>query len=123
MKSVLKDSTPKLHELDLFKRNGKKVRIIDETAVFWKKIALGLHFKQYDVKRIANDCPQDSRLASHRMYSEWLDGNNRQPVSWSTLIEVFIEVKMWELANKLQFMLNIISQDKYQDTARQCKLY
>ena len=115
------DSTPKLHELDLFERNGEKIRIIDRTAAFWDKVALRLLFEQHDIDRITRDCLQDCHSACQRMYSEWLDGNHRKPVSWKTLIIAFSEAEQQELADKLQIMFGIINQYTCQDNARQCK--
>ena len=111
---------PKLHHLDLLEINGKRIKIIDTTAAVWEKVALRLFSEQHDIKRIARDYHQQSRFACQRMYSEWLDGNHREPVSWNTLIKAFREAELLELASKLQIMFGTINQDTHQD---KCKLW
>ena len=113
-------AVPKLHQLDLLEMNGERIKIIDTTAAVWNKVALRLFFEKHEIARIARDYPQQNGLACQQMYTEWLDGSHREPVSWNTLIKAFREAELLELANKLKIMFN---QDMCQDSANQCKLW
>lgn len=85
-------TTPKLHELDLLKGNRKTVKLIDAVSPIWDKMALRLHFEQFDIDQIKRDHHQQCALACQTMFSEWLKGKGRKPASWNTLIEALREV-------------------------------
>jgi hypothetical protein len=93
--------------------NGKKVELIDAVAALWDKVALRLHFKRYDIDRIARDHHQQSVSAARTVFTEWLNGKGRQPPSWAVLIKVLqeIEFKFTDVINDLERILGISHDD------------
>ena len=99
---------PELHQLDLLEGNGNTVRVIDEVAAKWEKLAMRLYFKSHDMDRIRRDHHQDSTAACQTMFSEWLNGKGRGPISWNTLIQALREAKMTLLASNLELIIDVI---------------
>ena len=65
-------AVPKLHQLQLLERHGKRVKVIDVVAAEWDRVALRLFFESYDISRIERDHPQQSVQACS--YSFRLNG-------------------------------------------------
>ena len=91
-----------LHQLDLLEENGSTVRIIDTVASKWDRIALRLHFSGHDISRIERDHEKSVVRACQAMFSEWLEGKGRQPITWNTLIEALKEAGFSQLASELE---------------------
>ena len=103
---------PKLHQLDYLEENGKKIKLIDAVAALWDKVALRLHFKRYDIDRIARDHHQQSVSAATIVFKEWLDGKGRQPPSWAVLIKALQETELFtDVINDLECILGISNND------------
>ena len=95
----------KLHQLDLFEGNGSTVRIIKTVAPRWDMIALRLHFSGDDISRIERDHKESVVRACRNMFSEWLEGKGRKPISWNTLIKALKEADYSELASEVETVL------------------
>ena len=98
---------PKLHQLDLLEGNCKSIKLINTIAYNWDKVALRLHFEHHHIKRIKQDCRQQSIEACMTMFIDWLDGTGRKPMSWLTLIEALKEAEMSEVATDLECILGM----------------
>ena len=94
----------KLHQLDLLEGNGKTVRVIDMVASKWEKVALRLHFSGHDISRIERDHNKSVR-ACQTMFTEWLEGKGRKPVTWDTLIKALGEAELSQVARDLEIVL------------------
>ena len=97
---------PKLHELDLIDAKGRKLRLIEKVAGKWDNVAIRLHFEHSDIKRIQRDCHFQSVQCCTTVFSEWLEGKDRTPVTWEVLIEAIKEAGFSEVANDLRFILS-----------------
>ena len=106
-KSEALNRCPELHELDLIEYKGKKVRVLEESAGKWNKLAIRLHFKGNKITQIQNDSGQNSYQACQSVFSEWLDGKEglRLPRTWVTVIAALGEAGLGQLAEKLEEVL------------------
>ena len=102
-------SIPKLHELDHIEGNGKIVKVIEHVASTWNKIALRLHFNHHDICRISRDFHQQSVQAMSTVFTEWLEGKGRKPVTWETLILALKEGEYLTIANDLEVIFGVHS--------------
>lgn len=97
---------PVLHQLDLIESKDKTLKMIDQSAAKWEKLAIRLHFENHDVSRIRKDHHLQSVDACRTALMEWLDGKGRQPTTWGTLIKALVEAEMAELAGDLELVLS-----------------
>ena len=106
-------AVPKLHQLHLLERHGRRVKVIDMVAAEWDSVALRLHFESYDISRIERDHPHQCIQASITLFSEWIEGKGRQPSSWHTLIEALKETRLQSVASDLEniFGMLVLSQN------------
>ncbi len=44
---------------------------------------------------------------NHEIFSKWLQGKGRQPVTWATLVRVFRDIRMDSLADEICAVLGI----------------
>ena len=100
-----KSRKPALHKLDLLKDRDKTVKVIDSAAHKWETLAIRLHFKFADIKRIEKDCHFQTVDACRTVMGEWLEGKGRVPVTWETLIKVLNESGLSELSKDLEDIL------------------
>ena len=100
------DDIPKLHELDLFEQCSLIIRIIDRVAPKWKEVALRLHFEDHSIQTIEMDCHNGAVEACRTMFTRWLEGNKRKPITWKTLIRALKEAKLSTLAEELEKMFS-----------------
>ena len=100
-------SIPKLHHLDLIKGNCKTVRVIAQSASKWERVALSLHFESHDMSRLSRDYHLRSFEACQTVFTEWLNGKGRKPVTWKTVIKVLKEAELSEVATDLEDVLLI----------------
>ena len=98
---------PKLHHLDLIEGNGKTVKVIAQSASKWERVALSLHFESHDMSRLSRDYHLQSFEACQTVFTEWLNGKGRKPVTWETVIIALKEAELSELATDLEDILSI----------------
>ena len=77
-------------------------------AAKWDTVALRLHFESYEISRIARDYPQQSIQALRTVFTEWIQGKGRQPLSWHTLINALKETELQELQNVARDLESIL---------------
>ena len=99
-------SIPKLHELDRIEHNGKVVKVIENVASMWNKIALRLYLDHHDISRISQDTHYQSTQAMSTVFIKWLEGTGRKPTTWETLITVLKECEYLTIANDLEVIFN-----------------
>ena len=99
-------SPPKLHQVDLIEGNGKTVKVIEQAAAKWERVATRLYFGSHDICRIKKDYPNQSFEACQTVFIEWLNGKGRKPISWETLIKALKEADLSELAADLEVVLS-----------------
>ena len=109
----LSDSRPELHQLDLFERHSKKLELIACVTADWERVATRLHFPGYTIKAISRDSHHQTDQACRSMFTRWLNGEGRQPVTWGTLITALYEAKLASVAQELDNMVNGTSKSKY----------
>ena len=97
---------PKLHELDLIESKGQRVRVIEAVAGKWDGVALRLHFEHSDITIIERDCHYQSVRCCQTVFSQWLDGKGRKPVTWEVLIKAVSEAGFSEVAKDLTSIFN-----------------
>ena len=71
----------------------------------WDKIAIRLHFSGHDISRIERDHKESVVRACQAMFSEWLEGKSRKPITWNTLIKALKEAEYSELASEVETVL------------------
>ena len=99
-------SKPKLYHIDLIEDNGKKVRVIKQSASSWEEVATRLEFESHDISRLQSDYHSQCLKACRTVFTEWLNGKGRKPVTWETVIKALEEADLSEVAEDLK---NIIS--------------
>ena len=96
---------PSLAQLRRLKTSrGPDIRIIDQVAPKWDTLAIEMDFDQKgdtlaairkDFSSVLDCCTETFRL--------WLDGKgNRQPATWSTLLEILDDCDLGNLAQDIQ---------------------
>ena len=93
------DDAPKLHQLDYLEHCSL---IIDRVAAEWKTVALRLHFEDYRIKVIEMNCHYKPVPACRSMFSQWLEGQGREPKTWRTLILALKEANLHTIAQELR---------------------
>ena len=111
--SSLSSCTPEFHELDLFEQRGKKLKLIKRVAANWEDVATRLHFPGYTIKAISRDCQHQSDQACRSMFTRWLDGEGRKPITWGTLIDALNETDLSSVAQELDKMINSTNKSKH----------
>ena len=97
-----------MHELDLIEGpNGKIVRIINDGASKWRRIATRLYFEGGATNQISQNSHEDTNQACSTMFSKWLEGENelRTPRTWETVIKALKEAELGQLAEDLETVL------------------
>ena len=100
-------SLPKWHHLDLIEANGKTVKVIEQAAAKWNKVATRLHFEPQDISRIRNDAHHQSIDACQTVFSEWVQGKGRKPTTWNTVIKALKEADLSELSADLEIVFSL----------------
>ena len=100
--SVSLDSAPTLPQLDLLKCSGKSLKLIQRIAAKWEQIARRLYFDHHVISIITKDCPLQAELACQSVLTRWLNGEGRQPISWTTLLTVLDEADLSSVAEDLK---------------------
>lgn len=100
-------SIPKLHELDRIEGNNIVVKVIEHVASTWDKLALRLHFSHQDISRIHRDTREQSMQAVSTMFTDWLDGKGRKPMTWETLITALKEGEYLTIASELEVIFRV----------------
>ena len=109
----LSDHTPKFHELDLFERYGKKLKLIKRVAGKWERIATRLYFPADTIEVIRRDSHHQCDPACRTMFTRWLDGEGRKPVTWETLVAALHEAHLSSIAHELDKIISCISKSEY----------
>ena len=87
------------------------MRVIEQAAAKWERVATRLHFESHDISRLREDYPQQSIKACRTVFMEWLQGRGRKPITWSTVIKALKEADLAELAIDLEgLVLNRLNQ-------------
>ena len=79
------------------------MRVFDKVASKWDKIATRLHFDGNMIAQIRTDS-QDTFQACQSVFSKWLNGKEglREPITWSTVVQVLAEADLGQLADDLK---------------------
>ena len=104
--SSLSDCTPEFHELDLFEWCGKKLDIIKRVSDKWEQVATRLHFPPNTIEVISRDCHHQCDPACRSMFTRWLGGEGRTPMTWGTLVGALYEADLSSVAQELDKMIN-----------------
>ena len=78
------------------------IKTIDRVAAEWKTVALHLHFEDHCIKVIEMNCHYQPVPACCSMFSRWLQGNGRKPITWRTLIVALEEANLSSIAQDLR---------------------
>ena len=95
---IFQADKPELHQLKFLHCRGRTLKIIETVAEQLEEMTLALQLEVHAFE--ADPVP-----ASCEMMQQWLDGEGRKPVTWSTLIESLIEAGFLDLAENLQEVL------------------
>ena len=99
-------STPTLHDIDIFYVGEKEIRIIRSVASKWKEVATRLYFEPNHIALIEKNHPHDCESACREVFSEWILGHGRKPISWITLLKALNESEFSEMARELETFLS-----------------
>ena len=97
---------PELHELESLKVSSEQLRIIQEVAIKWEKLALHLKFPDRVIEIIKKDHRHSSEDACREMLRRWLAGESGQEVTWGQLIEALKDMQRSILAEAVQQLLH-----------------
>jgi len=92
---------PKLQQLKFLRFQGRTLKIIETVADQLEEMARALQLEDH----VTNTCETDPVPASCEMMQQWLNGEGREPVTWSTLIQSLIDTGFLDLAETLQEIL------------------
>ena len=83
------------------------MRVIEQAAAKWERVATRLHFESHDISRLREDYSQQSIKACRTVFMEWLQGRGRKPTTWDTVIKALKEADLSELAVDLGGLLRV----------------
>ena len=103
---IVLDEMPRLHQLQRLCRDDVVVNVIRAVAPSWEKFALCLTMERnmIDIWKRSTG-PGEVEDATRRLFSHWLDGNGRQPISWKTVIQALRENDLPIIATKVEKIL------------------
>ena len=97
---------PELYQLQKLESwEGRTVKVIEQVAPVWERLACALHFNPAVVATIARDNHYKCEQACMDMFGHWLNGSARQPVSWETLMLALRDCKLKRLEAELDIVL------------------
>lgn len=80
--------------------------MISATAGKWDKLATRLFLEGYDIERIERDCFYKPESSCRKVFTEWLEGKYRKPVTWDTVIKALQEASFSNVVGDLTFVLH-----------------
>ena len=110
--SSLSDVSPVFHELSLFERHGKRLRLIERVNAKWQQLAEQLHFPHYTIESINQSCFYQCDSACRSMFTQWLNGKGRKPTTWATLIKALYDADLSSVAQELSEMIDGTSENE-----------
>lgn len=93
---------PEMQQLQLIKHGAVQVRIMDKISYRWQEVAIALGFKGYEIETIKQSTHHQPSDACMTMFTKWLEGGKREPVTWETLVHALTEAKFQTLAQQIQ---------------------
>lgn len=85
--------------------NGRVIAVVTEVAGRWERMARALDFSEAEVEILGRNCKNNVELACTDLFTRWLEGNHRQPVTWQTVIECLKELDLNVVAEDLNAIL------------------
>lgn len=101
----LHSSKPRLHELQVLKKEHSTIKIIQTVAPKWKELAVALQLRSDDIEEIADEASEDQ--ACEAVFRQWLCGRHRVPVNWSTVVKCLSECGFQGLAEEIGKVLDL----------------
>ena len=92
----------KLREFDLIEDKSRKVRLIEEVAAGWEKIATHLYFESRHIQSMKRDNTQNSKECCRAVFVDWMEGRGRQPITWKVLIDAMSQAGFPRVAEDLK---------------------
>ena len=110
MSFVSLDEKPEIHELICYKyvnEHGveQRLHIIDEICSKWDNLGSMLKFTQSNIESIMKTSQGDVEKCCKTMLTQWLEGRVEGRITWKALIEALKDVRLRELAGKLEQIL------------------
>ena len=102
------DAPPSLAKLAVLRTaKGKKIKIIERVAPFWRRLGDQLDFDGGGSKLALIEAkhPMNPEACSRAMFQHWLNGNGVTPCSWRMLIELIDDLDEVVLARDIQTAL------------------
>ena len=96
-------NTPTLRELLSFPGQDKKINIPQQIGTQYK--IFGTFLLEDDrgarVDNIIRECRERAEDINTKILQEWLNGRGKQPVTWTTLVEVLNNIELSTLAGDI----------------------
>ena len=92
---------PKIQQLKFLCCRGRTLKIIETVADQLEEMVRALQLEDH----VTNTFEGDPVPACCKMMQQWLNGEGRKPVTWSTLIQSCIDAGFLDLAETLQEIL------------------
>ena len=95
---------PKLRELLCFKGKENAFNLAIQVAAGYSGLGVFLLNDKTGaiVQALENEHNKNAEKINTAIFSEWLQGKGAQPVAWSTLIDVFREIRLCTLADDIE---------------------
>ena len=115
------DSTPKLHQLCYLNYNNRTIKVIERVASKWEHVATQLYFEGHLINTVKRDSHFQADAACRDMFTKWLEGMGREPVTWGTLINALYEANLSSVAKELGKIFNYTYESK-KASKKKCQL-
>jgi hypothetical protein len=99
------DEMPRLYDLHRLCRGSTVVNVIRAVAPSWEMFAVHLHMEEHMIAVLKRNAPNQAEEATRTLFSHWLNGNGRQPISWKTLIQALHEYDLSMIATEVEEIL------------------
>ena len=100
---------PTLSQLICFKTRADSINVLEQIGPHYREFgALLLEDAAGAVtEAIVIKHNRDAKAINWEILCKWIEGKGKQPVEWSTLVEVLRDIRLSELANETEQTLKI----------------
>ena len=101
------EDRPTLPQLIVFKTNTGSINILQDIGTHYDVLGTLLLQDNYGTvtQAIKDQYQRDADKINNEILQRWIQGKGRQPVQWSTLIDVLKKIQLSELAKKIEEVL------------------
>ena len=106
--SIVQQPTVTLPQLISFKTPSGSINVLEQIGTHYRKLGVLLLDDTTGkiTKAIIERYQNDATNIIFEIFEKWIEGRGKQPVEWSTLVEVLKDIQLTELVKEMKQSLN-----------------